>query len=443
VTETIDILYFFEHKARELDIACAVKAILEKDEGVTIEIASIAHSLDVVFAKYHPKVVVLPYCVAVHEASLDRLVAQWPEARFVNLSYEQVLGVAQKDLNAPKDDFARNYVIHHAWGEFFADYLKSHAVPEEHIVVNGSPTYSLYRPPYSAYYGNARAELAKKFDLDPEKRWVFVPENYGWAFYANHMVRARIRRGFPAQDAHRYRDFARDSMTEVAKWWRDTASIDSIELIVRPRPAIPKDGFIETVREMAGAVPDDLHIIKYGTVREWILCSDVVVSSYSTTLLEAAVARKPIFMFYPIEYPDFLYSEWYDLVEKVTTQDAFVSAITQEAVPNNWADSEAWVVGLMLNEADPISKLANILKAVLIGDLEVLAPFPIARQLERLTWASAYRKARKFGWNLMQDTLAAIGIKTQDQGWQAHESDALEAQDIAQRVSRWKLILAQ
>lgn len=442
MTEIIDIIYFFEHKARELDIACAVKAILERDEGICIEIASIAHSLDTVFARYQPKVVVLPYCVAAHEASLDRIVAQWPAARFVNLSYEQVLGVAQKDLNAPKDDFARNYVIHHAWGEFFAEYLKSHAVPDEHIVVNGSPTYALYRPPYSAYYGDARAELAEKFNLNPEKRWVFVPENYGWAFYANHMVRARIRRGFPAEDAYRYRDFARQSMAEVARWWRDAAKIDAIELIVRPRPAIPEDSFIESVREMAGDVPAELHIIKHGSVREWILCSDVIVSSYSTTLLEAAVAQKPIFMLYPFEYPDFLYSEWYERVEKVTTQDAFIRAITQDGFSKNWADAETWTAELMLNEADPISKLADILHRVLSGDIEVPPPIPVAKQLERLTWASAYRKARKFGWNLMQDTLAAMGIKTQDQGWQAHESDALEAQDIAQRVARWKTILA-
>ena len=442
MTQPIDIIYFFEHKARELDIACAVKAILEQRQGISIKIASIAHSLDYVFAKYQPKVVVLPYCVAVHEANLDRLVSQWPEARFVNLSYEQVLGIAQKDLNAPKDDFACNYVIHHAWGDFFADYLKSHAVPAAHIAVNGNPTYSLYRPPYNAYYGDVRRELADMFGLDIEKRWVFVPENYGWAFFRNHMVRARIRRGFPAQDAYRYRDFARNSMTEAATWWRDAAKIDSIELIVRPRPAIPKDSFVETLREMAGDVPDQLHIIKHGTVREWILCSDVVVSSYSTTLLEAAVAQKPIFMFYPFEYPDFLYSEWYDLVEKVTTKDAFMAAITQLDLADNWMKTEAWTTNLMLSEADPISNLSNILKAVLVGDLDVPPPLPIAKQLERLTWASAYRKVRKFGWNLMQDTLAAVGIKTKDQGWSAHESDALEAEDIAQRVAKWKSVLS-
>ena len=171
MTENIDILYFFEHKARELDNACVVKAILEQREGISIEIASIAHGLEVALSKYQPQVVVLPYCVAVHEANLDRIVSRWPEARYINLAYEQVLGVAQKDLNSPKDDFAREYVIHHAWGEFFADYLNSHAVPEEHISINGNPTYALYRPPYYAYYGDARTELAAQFGLDPEKRW--------------------------------------------------------------------------------------------------------------------------------------------------------------------------------------------------------------------------------------------------------------------------------
>jgi surface carbohydrate biosynthesis protein len=443
VTEPIDILYFFEHKARELDNACVVKAILEQREGVSIEIASIAHGLEAAFTQYNPQVVVLPYCVAVYEANLDRIVSRWPQARYVNLAYEQVLGVAQKDLNSPKDDFARDYVIHHAWGEFFADYLKSHAVPEEHIAVNGNPTYALYRPPYSNYYGDARAELAARFGLDPEKRWVFVPENYGWAFFRDNMIRARIRRGFPAQDAHRYRDFARDSMTEVAKWWRDAAKIEAIELIVRPRPAVPKDSFIETVREMAGEVPDQLHIIKHGSVREWILCSDVVVSSYSTSLLEAAVAGKPIFMFYPLEYPKFLYSEWYQLVDQVTTKEAFEQAITQDSLPENWKQAEAWTADLMLRVSDPISNLADILKNVLTGDLDLPTPLAIAKQLERLTWASAYRKTRKLGWNLLQRGISLFGKPSQDQSWDQYEVDAITAKEIQERVSAWKAVLSE
>ena len=88
----VDIVYFVEHIARELDIACAVKAILEREGGASVEIASISHQLENVLSDYHPRVVALPYCVAVHEAGLDKIVRQWPGAHYINLAYEQVLG---------------------------------------------------------------------------------------------------------------------------------------------------------------------------------------------------------------------------------------------------------------------------------------------------------------------------------------------------------------
>ncbi|MBC8496524.1 MAG: hypothetical protein H8D37_02570 [Chloroflexi bacterium] len=440
--KSVDIVYFVEHIARELDVACAVEAILEMNSDISVKIASITHGFEDVLDGYQPRVVALPYCVAVHEAGLDKLVARWPQAQYINLSYEQVLGRAQKNLNSPKDAFAREYVMHHAWGDFFAQYLQANGVPEAHIMVNGNPSYALYREPYKAYYGNQRHELAQQFGLDPEKRWVFIPENYGWAFFRDHMVRARIRRGFDPEHAYQYRDFARQSLHAATQWWRDAAQIDSVELIIRPRPAIPAESFVETVREMAGDVPEQLHFIKHGTVREWILASDVIISNFSTTLLEAAVAQKPVYMLVPYAFPDFLYAEWYELTDKIDTGDAFADVITQPALPENWKKLEGWAVNAMISRGDAISGLADILASLVRGELSVPPPLEIARQHERFSLDRIIRLARKHGWKLMQNSLAALGIKTQDQGWAAHESDQVTAEVVVGRVARWKEILS-
>ena len=47
----------------------------------------------------------------------------------------------------------------------------------------------------------------------------------------------------------------------------------------------------------------NLKIIKTETAREWILAADHVMSSHSTTLIEAALAGKPIHRFSPEPYP--------------------------------------------------------------------------------------------------------------------------------------------
>jgi len=349
---------------------------------------------------------------------------------------------AEESQSPPKDAFARQYVLHYAWGDFFAQYLHANGVPESHVVIHGNPSYALYREPYKAYYGNQRHELASRFGLDPRKRWVFIPENYGWAFFRDHMVRARIRRGFDPQQAYQYRDFARQSLHAAAQWWREAAQIDSVELIIRPRPAIPAEGGFEaTVREMAGGMPEQVRFIKHGTVREWILASDVVMSNFSTTLLEAAVAQKPVYMLAPIPFPDFLYAEWYELTEQIDRGDVFREVITQPNLPKNWKDLEQWAANAMIRRGDAIAGLADILASLARGELTVPPPIEIARRLERLTPRRIIRLGRKFGWNLMQNSLAVLGIKTQDQGWSGHESDMISSSEIARRVAQWRKIL--
>ncbi|MEA3352073.1 MAG: hypothetical protein U9Q82_15820 [Chloroflexota bacterium] len=438
--KSVDILYFIEHTARELDIACAVKYLAQNKYNLRVEICSIAVGLGDTLARYQPEVVALPYCVSVHDLGLAQIVSHWPRARYINLSFEQLLGKTQKKFKAPRDDFSRQYVFHHAWGEFFAQYLQANHVTRSQIAVNGNPSYMLYRCPYKAYY-QPRKELAQQYGLDPEKRWVFIPENYGWAFFEDHMLRDRIRRGFDPDDAYRYRDFARDSLRAAAGWWRDASKLDSIELIVRPRPAIPREQFIETVRAMAGDVPKTLHFIKQGTVREWILASDMIFSSYSTTLLEAAVAQKPLSMLMPFPFPDFLYAPWYDVAAKVETGDAFFDVLTQPQLESNWQPLENWVIDNMMSNGDAIANLADLFASVIAGDISVPQPVSVGRDLTNFSWGQVKRSLRKTSWNLYQSGLSALGIKTRDQVWNPHERDIISPDDVESRVARWAKVL--
>ena len=439
--EKVDLVYFVEHVARELDIACAVKAILVINTDVSVKIASITHGLENLLDAYQPNVVALPYCVALHEAGLDAIVRRWPKAKYINLAYEQVLGKAQKDLNSPKDEFARKHVVQHAWGDFFAQYLQDHHVPESHIVVNGNPSYSLYREPYKAFYENQRLELANKFGLDPHKRWVFIPENYGWAFFHDHMVRARIRRGFDPEQAYQYRDFARMALRASAQWWLSASDMDSIELIIRPRPAIPMKHFVETVCEMAKNDLEQVHFIKYGTVREWILASDVVISNFSTTLLEAAIAQKPVYMQIPIPFPEFLGAEWYPFVDELTTSESFKNAVSQRNLPDNWKALERWAINEMISRGDAISGLANMLISILNKEIYSPEAFDFGIRSNRFNLKLVKRTFRKHGWNLMQSSLAMLGIETQSQNWTLHEDDLVSTKAVDARVDRWVEIL--
>ena len=441
--KSVDFLYFIEHTARELDIACAVKYLLQSQYNLSIEIRSIALDLERTLSQFIPKVVVLPYCVSIRSLNLEKIVVQWPGARYINLSFEQLLGEAQKKFKAPSDDFSRHYVIHIAWGKFFKRFLINSNVPDSNVVVNGNPSYALYQEPYKGYYGKARTTLGHKYGLDPSKRWALVPENYGWAFFENHMLRDRIKRGFDPDHAYRYRDFSVDSLRTATEWWFKGAELDDVELIVRPRPAIPKDMFIDKIKRLVGSPPEQLRIIKEGSVREWILASNLVFSSYSTTLLESATARKPLFMLLPYSIPDFIHVEWNDLATKIRTEDEFLNTLKQPNLEPNWMTLEAWVREKMLSHGDPISNLVDILASVLREEILVPAPGELIEKVRQSSFSKAFGVFRKFGWNALEQAQFSLGIKTQSQRWKPHKTDAVTVEEVANRVSRWEEVLGK
>ena len=141
--QAIDILYFIEHTARELDVACATKYLLAKQHGLRMEICSIVAGLEESLARWQPKVVAIPYGASAKATNLGKIITRWGEARYINLSFEQVLGKTQKSFKAPKDSFARQHLFYTAWGDFFVDYLRENDVPAEHIAVVGNPALAL------------------------------------------------------------------------------------------------------------------------------------------------------------------------------------------------------------------------------------------------------------------------------------------------------------
>ena len=439
MSEIVDLVYFIEHAARELDVACAVKTILAQ-QGIRMEICSLVSGLEDPLSHWQPKVVAIPYGTSVKDWNLEPVVSTWGAARYIHLSFEQVLGKTQKAFKAPKDRFARQHLIYTAWGDFFADYLREHAIPAQNIYVIGNPALALYTLPYRQYYGQARTELAQIFNLDPDRRWIFVPENYGWAFFKDNNVRDRIRRGFNPDDAFRYRDFALDSLKDAAIWWREAAKLEGIELIVRPRPAIPTENFRDAVSEFAGEIPAHLHLIKHGTVREWTLASDLVFSSYSTTLLDAALADKPVYMLTPYPIPDFLYSEWYDHTAKVSSYTEFLAAVTANPVESNWMNLQTWVRQQMMNQGDAIANLAALIADILHEKITVSPPLEIAAELQKPNIERTWRKFRHWGWQIWQWILSKVD-RNAKLDWSAHEKDAFSADEVDGCVARWKEVL--
>ncbi len=359
IPKRIDVLWLFEHTARELDVACAVKSRVRARYGVDITIRNIYLHANQVMNLYSPAIVIFPFLYRVDDAAIKDYVEAWPETIYFNFACEQIHYKAHLKMKAPGDDFTRCSVIHHAWGDFYKNYLVEAGVPHERIFVNGNPVYQLYKKPYKDYF-KLKVELARHNGLDPEKRWVFIPENYKWAFFSDDKLQKSANRGGKMDEHLNMRAFCRESLHHLLHWCNETSREGDLELVFRPRPTTNSKQMAAFFNEHVGEPSENLHFTKEDSVREWIMASDLVISSISTSLIEAAVASKPIYMVEPMPIPDSLHCDWYGFVPRIRSKVEFINACLEETVDDHrglqhWAEQE------MLSRGDPIQGLADFI----------------------------------------------------------------------------------
>lgn len=350
----IDILWLVEHVAREFDVACIVKAMGAR-YGLQIEVRNLYQHICDYLKEFDPAVVVHPYVYFVDGAlATEDVFRRWPDAIHVNAAWEQIHYKAHYKIKAPADDIARNKVIHFAWGEFYKNFLADFGVPMNHVRVNGHPAYQLYREPYRHFFCSRQA-LATRYGLDGDKQWIFVPENYRWAF-AQKKLDFFVSLGGDRDELNELVNFSIPSLKELLKACYSASLRDDVEIIFRPRPAVSTSKIIDFFKKEIGRDLGKIHFIKEGSVREWVLASDQVISSYSTSLLEASVAGKPAWMFEPIPIPEGLHCEWYDSAPRIRSATEFASICSSR---RSSIDSPlvSWVQDNLLPEHDAIEKI--------------------------------------------------------------------------------------
>lgn len=200
-------------------------------------------------------------------------------------------------------------------------------------------------------------------------------------------------------------------------WCAQVARTPRLELIFRPRPIVAEEQMKTFAAAVPGIADSNIRFIKRHSVRDWILASDVVVSSYSTSLIEAALAGKPGFMVAPITLPPALACDWHKYALSVTSLDDFTSACRELTEPS--AALAAWARNEMLSRGDPIQGLA-----ARIADL--------ARQAQRSARPTeAIEIARR----------KRLEFPPQAFNLEAHDQDVFEQPFIENRLRAWTRVL--
>ena len=363
-----NIIWFIEHISRELDVACAVSVLFKKKFGQKITILPFTSDLPPVYLKdFHPKIIILPYCYSVNDRMLKKILLKFPDVIYFNMAWEQIFYKANLEYKAPQDWFAKEQVLHHCWSRERSEFLQKRGIPRENIIINGHPAYKLYKKPYNKIFKN-RLNLSKKFNLDPKKKWIFFPENYSWFFYSDHQFEEIIKNGQDRKTALIMRNYCGKAIFEVLKWLQTAGDkFNNVEIILRPRPAISAAYFTSVLEKLSPGITSKLNIIKDYSVREWILASNMVVSSFSTSLIEASIADRPTFMLEPFRLPNALIAPWYKYVIKIKTQSHFLN-LCREIHLEEPKLLKSWAIRKFFVNSDPIISLMDCIRKIYLND---------------------------------------------------------------------------
>lgn len=446
--KSIDVLYFIEHVSRELDTACIVKYLCQKKYGLSVKIASMPFDVDTIIHQYQPHIVALPYLYSSESSKIPPIIKHWKNLTYLNLNYEQFFSNANKQFKAPQDSFVRNEVYHVAWSESFKDYLVNNGVKKSNIFITGNPSYMLYRKPYCNYFP-VRSELADKHKLDYKKTWVFFPENYGWAFKTDKDIGLTyLNSGYDMNIAYENRAFNQKSLKEVIHWFNCIAQDQKLEIIVRPRPAITQRAYFKKFQKELGRIPESIHIIKDGSIREWNLACDILISSFSTSLLEASVAKKPIYILEPYPFPEWLYTDWFDLVPHIKSLKELKYTCTNNPDSTSSQRAEDYVLQTNLTTGDAVANIAQTLyylhkkrtsPATYIPQQKERSPivekFPDERQCIK-TIVKKPLKVLKTGLKLL------LSNKSETEDIQdPFSDDHFTEEEIEKRIKKWEEVL--
>jgi len=304
-----DVIFWVEHKDRELDSYKEVARILKEKYNLnSLIISNFFHSYYLWL--YKPRLIIWN--------NLTNNMG-WPDGFIWNLYKENIIYVSHRweqllfpvnyKFKAPKNDFEKTVVKFFVWNDDFKHYLISNGVKEKNIFVVGNIANNLLfnMRDKKIFF---REKLANEFNLDKNKQWLFLPMNYNWAFFSDDMVKKRINSGYDEKIAWEYREYAKKSLKEFIFFIDEISKKYDYEIIIRPHPSITEDDYINIFKYMLGYVPKKITLNKSYSIREWIIASDIIGSSWSTSVWDAYQIGKKAFYFTPFQRPEWLDTFW-------------------------------------------------------------------------------------------------------------------------------------
>lgn len=302
----MDILIFYEHKARELNNACLLKYELEQ-RGYRVKITSLYNITTpyliqpIFFSK--PKVVIVPWLYSSDEVKKIKNMFRNADFKLINLQCEQV--ISEKWIKSgyffPKGEAQK--FLHICWGSKIEDRLIEFGLEKKNLLTLGAVSTDYDQTKFQALMMK-KEEIAKQYKLDYNKKWSLFISSFTYTTLTDEELSELYRRTQAEPDE--FKDTMQITKKKILGWIVQFLEEDKDTIFIyRPHPGERDDKFIIELSEKY----NNFFVINELSVSQWILVSDYINTWFSTSTADSYFLKKAFAILRPYTIPEFLDSE--------------------------------------------------------------------------------------------------------------------------------------
>jgi surface carbohydrate biosynthesis protein len=317
-SKVLDFLILYEHKVRELENICLLKVELE-NRGYEVEIYNINDQIKLKHFISKPKVVITPWLYSDREVKLI-LSKFGSDIKIVNLQWEQVLSEKweKNGFHNPRGIAQNTY--HLCWGKANRDRLINSGVEPKNAIIAGPLHMDFFHPSFKTYY-YSKDDIARKYKLDGEKKWVLYISSFTLVNMSNSNLNS-IEKRFNTS-IRDYQSVMKVSKEKTLKWIEGLLSKNKdIVYIYRPHPNERED---KTLLKMEKDYPN-FRLISDLSVKQWITVCEFIDTWFSTSVAEIFYSGKKCNIIRPVELPGELEPVIYKNARHITSFEDFLNS---------------------------------------------------------------------------------------------------------------------
>lgn len=294
----------------------------------------------------------------------------------INLQYEQVLSKKWEDLgHHTPTGLAMNYK-HICWGRATQTRLLNSGINSDNCVLTGALHMDLLDSSVEASH-QAKSSLSSKFNLSPDRKWKLFLSSFTYADISEAGLKQNEK--VASTDLSSFKDIHTKSRDELLLWFDSVLKKDHISyLIYRPHP---DEADLSKLTELQRKY-ENFKVISYGAAKDWIQASELILSWYSTTVVESHFLGKPYVILRPIPLPDYFDSVLLKKGDFIHSRSSFESEIYFN---DNYADMALkdkdveYYYGSLQGSA--LNKMTKLLEGVEDKEFQIDKIIPVRHRL--------------------------------------------------------------